>query len=157
MPTYSVKTHLVIFLLTSWLLAGCSGTRPDSIGVKNGKLVQCPASPNCVSSDSTDEAQFVPAIIISTSPEVAWHGVKEYLHSQENFSIITETSHYFHVECASTFFGFIDDFEIYLQPRDGIIAVRSASRLGYSDFGVNRNRIAHFRQYLLANNLINMD
>jgi uncharacterized protein (DUF1499 family) len=144
-------------LLSALLLVACSGTRPENLGVINGKLAQCPASPNCVSSHSVDEAHYVSPMRITTTPEAAWDGVKQYLLSQENFRITTETNQYFHVECASTLLGFVDDFEIYLLPQEGRIAVRSASRLGYSDFGVNRDRIVHFKHYLGANDLINMD
>jgi uncharacterized protein (DUF1499 family) len=156
MPTHRITTHSIL-LLSALLLAACSGTRPGNLGVMNGKLAQCPASPNCVSSDGIDEVHYVAPLIIATTPDAAWDGVKQYLLSQPNFIITTETNHYFHIECASALLGFVDDFEIYLLPQNRKISVRSASRLGYSDFGVNRDRITHFRNYLRANKLINMD
>ena len=54
--------------------------------------------------------------------------------------IIAETSDYLHAECATAIFGFVDDLEVHLRVAEGVIAVRSASRLGYSDLGVNRRQ-----------------
>jgi uncharacterized protein (DUF1499 family) len=50
--------------------------------------------------------------------------------------------------CSSVFFGFVDDLELHLCPSQNLIAVRSASRLGHSDFGVNRKRIENLRGLL---------
>ncbi len=63
--------------------------------------------------------------------------------------IVTESPEYLHAECRSSVFGFVDDLELQLRPSDGIIAVRSASRLGHSDFGVNRKRIETLRNALI--------
>jgi uncharacterized protein (DUF1499 family) len=46
-------------------------------------------------------------------------------------------------------FGFVDDLELHLRAAEGVIAVRSASRLGYSDLGVNRRRIEDLRALLI--------
>ena len=62
--------------------------------------------------------------------------------------IVTETDDYLHAECRSAFFGFVDDLELHLRPTQGIIAVRSAARLGHSDFGVNRKRVENLRALL---------
>jgi uncharacterized protein (DUF1499 family) len=61
---------------------------------------------------------------------------------------IAETSDYLHAECATAIFGFVDDLELHLRVAEGVIAVRSASRLGYSDLGVNRRRIENLRALL---------
>ncbi len=62
--------------------------------------------------------------------------------------IVTETDDYLHAECRSAFFGFVDDLELHLRPTQGIIALRSAARLGHSDFGVNRKRVENLRLLL---------
>jgi uncharacterized protein (DUF1499 family) len=68
--------------------------------------------------------------------------------------IVRETADYLHAECRSTLFGFIDDLELNLRPTEGIIAVRSASRLGYSDFGANRRRIERLRASLIIQGVL---
>ena len=61
---------------------------------------------------------------------------------------------YLHAECRSAVFGFVDDLELNLRPAEGIIAVRSASRLGYSDLGVNRKRIETLRTALIRQGIV---
>ncbi|HOW77583.1 MAG TPA: DUF1499 domain-containing protein [Candidatus Competibacteraceae bacterium] len=56
----------------------------------------------------------------------------------------TGRNQYLHVEFRSAVFGFVDDMEFYFSP-PGTIQVRSASRTGYSDFGVNRERVETLR------------
>lgn len=60
-------------------------------------------------------------------------------------TIITQDQDYLHAECRSAVFGFVDDLELHLRPDTKIIAVRSAARLGYSDFGVNHKRVEELR------------
>ena len=62
--------------------------------------------------------------------------------------IVSETDEYLHAECSSAVFGFVDDLELYLRPTHDVIAIRSAARLGHSDFGVNRKRVENLRLLL---------
>jgi len=64
--------------------------------------------------------------------------------------VVTEQPGYLHVECRSKLFGFVDDLEFQLRAEQGLIAVRSAARTGYYDFGVNRQRVEALRAALLA-------
>ena len=68
--------------------------------------------------------------------------------------IVVDTADYLHAECASAVFGFVDDLELHLRRAEGIIAVRSASRLGYSDLGVNRHRIENLRALLISQGIV---
>jgi uncharacterized protein (DUF1499 family) len=112
-----------------------SGTRPHGLGVRNGKLKEVPSSPNAVSSQGTDKAHAIAPLgsIIGDTPRAR---------------IIEETPDYLYVEYESALLGFIDDVEFYLPAYEKIIHVRSASRLGFSDFGVNRKRIEDVREKL---------
>jgi uncharacterized protein (DUF1499 family) len=60
--------------------------------------------------------------------------------------IVTATDHYLHAECSSALFGFVDDLECLLDAEAGVIHLRSAARMGYSDLGVNRRRIETLRE-----------
>jgi uncharacterized protein (DUF1499 family) len=84
----------------------------------------------------------------------AWLAVRRSVESLPLTKIIAETSDYLHAECTSAVFGFVDDLELHLRTAEGIIAVRSASRLGYSDLGVNRRRIEDLRAILLKHGII---
>ena len=59
--------------------------------------------------------------------------------------LITREADYLYVEVVSKLLGFVDDVEFVLDRQAQCIRVRSAARLGYSDFGVNRKRIEAIR------------
>lgn len=129
-------------------LFSCSGTRPDTLGIKQGTLGTCPASPNCVSSDSHDTEHHVQPIQLAHSSDISWPRIRQQVTGLPRTRIISYTDNYLHAECSSRLFGFVDDLELHLRAEENIIAVRSASRLGYSDLGVNRRRIEDLRTLL---------
>jgi uncharacterized protein (DUF1499 family) len=108
-------------------------------------LKPCPASPNCVSSDSADDNHAVAPLKFNGHAEKAWQAAKDALLTLPRTRIVADTGQTLHAECRSAVFGFVDDVEFELRADQGIIAVRSASRVGYSDFGVNRRRIETVR------------
>jgi uncharacterized protein (DUF1499 family) len=69
-------------------------------------------------------------------------------------TIVKKTDTYLHAEFRSRVFRFVDDLELLLDPATGVVAIRSASRIGYSDLGVNRRRVATLRQKLTQNGII---
>ena len=83
-----------------------------------------------------------------------WKALKEVLNARPRTRIVTVTDDYLHAQEKSRIFGFVDDIEFHLRSAEGIIAVRSASRVGYSDFGVNRRRVEEIRKVLHEQNLI---
>jgi uncharacterized protein (DUF1499 family) len=122
-----------------------SGSTPKNLGVKNGKLTTCPNSPNCVCSHDTDaEHQISPLTYTGNAPE-AFKRLKTIIQGLENSKIVEDRSDYLYAEFTSKLMGFVDDVEFYLDETSGAIQVRSASRLGQSDLGVNRQRIETIR------------
>jgi uncharacterized protein (DUF1499 family) len=113
-------------------------------------LRPCPASPNCVSSDAADVYHAIPAIAFRGPAEKAWQTAKDALLALPRTRLVNDNGLKLHAECKSAIFGFVDDVEFELRADRGIIAVRSASRTGYSDFGVNRRRIEAIRAALRA-------
>ena len=130
-------------------LFSCSGQRPTNLGITDNKLAACPLSPNCVSSDASDELHKVLPIKFNVLANDAWEKTKQTVVNLPRTQIVTETPDYLHAECTSAVFGFVDDLELHLRPSEGIIAIRSASRLGHSDLGVNRERIETLRVLLI--------
>jgi uncharacterized protein (DUF1499 family) len=135
-------------------LFSCSGTRPANLGVKDGRLANCPSSPNCVSSDAADSAHSISAFQIIIPPADAWRALRALLEELPRVQIITANEDYLHAECSSAVFGFVDDLELHLRSGQNSIAVRSASRLGHSDFGVNRKRVENLRGLLAKQGVI---
>ncbi len=122
-----------------------AGNRPTNLGVKQGQLLACPNTPNCVNSQSTDPKSQIAPLPFSGSPTEAITRLKTVIEGQPRTKIITEDSNYLYAEFTSALMGFVDDVEFYLDEAAGVIHVRSASRLGQSDLGVNRKRIETIR------------
>ncbi|BAU66486.1 hypothetical protein STA3757_38910 [Stanieria sp. NIES-3757] len=120
-----------------------AGKKPNNLGVKDGKLASCPGTPNCVSSQSDR-----PQEKIAPLPAVSISELKKVIASMERITIIEETNNYLYAEFKSKLMGFVDDVEFYLDEAANVIHVRSASRLGKSDLGVNRQRIEAIRAKL---------
>ncbi|MBD2437677.1 DUF1499 domain-containing protein [Nostoc sp. FACHB-110] len=122
-----------------------AGKRPHNLGVRDGKLASCPNSPNCVSSQSTDAIHQIAPLTFHTSPEQAIAHLKSIVQSLPRTTIISESQDYLYAEFKSALMGFVDDVEFFLDRNANVIQVRSASRLGQSDLGVNRQRIETIR------------
>ena len=113
-------------------------------------LGPCPDSPNCVSSQSSDSSHFIEPIRLTVAPERGWDALKAVLQAMQRVKIVEESDGYIHAEATSRMFRFVDDVEFLMRPDGQFVDVRSASRVGYSDFGVNRRRIERIRQELMA-------
>jgi len=122
-----------------------SGKRPTDLGVEQGKLLVCPNTPNCVSSQSTDAAYQIEPLAYSVESAQALADLKSVIEAMPRTKIITETDNYIYAEFTTALMGFVDDAEFYLDEAAGVIHVRSASRLGQSDLGVNRKRVEEIR------------
>lgn len=127
-----------------------SGRRPNDLGVKNGRLKAAPASPNAVSSQATGGYHQVAPLRYNGTAEPAMAALKSIIESTPRTSIVEERADYLYAEFTSMLIGYVDDVEFYFPPNEPVIHVRSASRLGYSDFGVNRKRIEDIRAKLTA-------
>jgi uncharacterized protein (DUF1499 family) len=121
-----------------------TGTRPSNLGVSAGRLAPCPATPNCVGSQDLDLAHRIAAIPYSGSAEQAISTLKQAINALPRTKILSETENYLYVEFTSNLLGFVDDVELYADGA-GAIQVRSASRLGESDLGVNAKRLESLR------------
>jgi uncharacterized protein (DUF1499 family) len=127
--------------------AACANPGPGDLGVKDGMLPSCPARPNCVSSQSVDVRYRIEPLRYTTSLHDAQEKLLTILRSMQRTTIIVREDDYIHATSASFLFRFVDDVEFYFYAEEKTIHVRSASRLGYYDFGVNRRRVDHIRNY----------
>lgn len=135
-------------LLVLALAAGCDSARRDATEVHLTPFQSCPSSPNCVSSDASDEGHYVKPFEISGTEEAAWGAVVAAIRALPRTDIVNSSGDYAHAQCRSRLFGFVDDLEVELRRADKHIAVRSASRTGYSDLGANRRRVEALRVQL---------
>jgi uncharacterized protein (DUF1499 family) len=86
--------------------------------------------------------------------EQAWPAARSAVANLPRTQIVDETSDYLHAESRSRIFGFVDDLELQIRPAENSVAVRSASRLGYGDLGVNRRRVETLRSELIRQDIL---
>jgi uncharacterized protein (DUF1499 family) len=123
-----------------------SGQRPNNLGVKDGKLAPCPASPNCVVSQGEADAEHaITPIQYDGDAASAMQRLEAVIKTMPRTSIVAQTDTYLYAEFTSQLMGYVDDVEFYIDPTESVIHVRSASRLGQSDLGINRKRIESIR------------
>lgn len=133
--------------------AACNAKTPREVGL--GALAPCPPTPNCVSSlaDPSSPARVEPLEIVGP-PAAAWAALHEVLASWPRLEIVAESAQAIHAEERSALFRFEDDLELRLRASEGQIDVRSASRRGRSDLGVNRRRIERLRAALAERGVV---
>lgn len=110
------------------------------------RLKPCPDSPNCVSSQAERDEQRVEPLRYGVSREVARKALIEAIGALPRTEFLLQRSDFIHAVQRSLVFRFTDDLECYLPPHENLIHVRSASRAGHYDFGVNRRRVERLRR-----------
>jgi uncharacterized protein (DUF1499 family) len=140
------KFYIVLLVI----LTGCSGAMPK-LGIKNGQLMPCPNTPNCVNSQTAEEKHAISPIHFRGSQKEAQTALLKLLNLWKRTNIIVTEESYIRAEFVSRVFRFVDDVEFYFpstETEETLVHVRSASRVGYSDLGVNRKRIEQIRSKL---------
>lgn len=128
---------LFVFFITLLLLAKYSQAAGFKQGLVKGKLKPCPSTPNCISS----EDGMIGAINIDgMEPGLAWDTFKQTIVKHKG-NIQTESNDYLWAVFKTSVLGFADDVEARLDTSNKQIHLRSASRVGYYDFGANRKRL----------------
>lgn len=116
------------------------------------RIAACGKRPNCVSSRETRADFRVEPLNFTGSPEEAFERARAAVEALPRTRIVVSEAGYIRAECSSAVFGFVDDLELELEVDSitgrGTIQLRSASRQGYSDLGVNRKRVEHLRAAL---------
>lgn len=135
---------IAAFFPLRWLVERAS-PMPENLGVADGRLAPCPESPNCVSTQATNDRHGIEPIAYERETAVAHAKLLAILEADPQFTIITNTPTYIHAEARSDLWRFIDDVEFRFDETERFIHFRSASRLGYGDAGVNRQRMEKIR------------
>lgn len=122
---------------------GMKSQKGSAPGLVDGRLADCPSSPNCASSEdnapSGKKVDPLPGSMEQAKDAITALGG----------SITSDSSDYLAATFTSKIFKFVDDVE--LRPAaDGSVHIRSASRVGYSDRGANKNRIAAIRAQMAS-------
>ena len=143
----------IISLLTLLAVAlfgyACCSSPPETLGVRDGRLSPCPSSPNCVSSFDEGDKHVEP-LKFKGAPNAAMARVVKRIAMMDGATLITQNDTYLHVEFRTSIMRFVDDVELLLDAKNEQIHIRSASRRGYRDLGVNRERVNPIRTVVSA-------
>jgi uncharacterized protein (DUF1499 family) len=141
-----ILAAIVIAVIVVFGGMSCAGRRPPQTGLVRGQLRPCPSSPNCVSSEAEkDKSAWIEPLTFEGTPEDAWERLGAAVEKiggkvQEN------KGNYLWATFTSTVFRFVDDLELRMDAENKVIHVRSGSRVGHSDLGVNRKRVEKLRE-----------
>jgi uncharacterized protein (DUF1499 family) len=136
------------------ILWGCSGNPADRHDSESSGFLDCPDTPNCVSSLAKNSKYRLEPFKLKRDPKTSWDMVQKTVGSLPRTKIVSANSSDIHAECRSMIFRFVDDLVLHLTPSNGIIQIRSASRTGYFDLGVNRDRVENLRKKLQQKDII---
>ena len=117
--------------------------RPGNLGVKDGRLAPCKRTPNCVSSQAEpqDREHYIGPVAFSGT----MRELRAAVEAMPRATVVSAEGQYLYAEFRTRLMRYVDDVELYYDERAGLVQVRSASRLGRRDFGVNRGRVEELR------------
>jgi len=136
----------VILGIAALVVMSCKTPAP-TVQLMDGKWRPCPDTPNCVSSESDVAASRVAPFAFTGAPDKAWDRTRQAVLATGG-RIQAERDGHLWATYTSRVFRFVDDLELRLEPSAGVIHVRSASRVGRSDLGVNRKRVEKLRRQM---------
>lgn len=112
------------------------------LGLEDGKLLPCPGTPNCVCSEYPKSPGYVSSLPVTANE--AWDKIKQVVVTMGG-EIMTEKTGYLRASFTTRLFRYVDDVELRLDKNHQVIHIRSASRVGHSDMGLNKKRVARMR------------
>jgi uncharacterized protein (DUF1499 family) len=125
------------------------GSSPDkqaiTSGPKGGRVSGCPGTPNCISSQSPDEAHRIAPLLVDSAHEGDFYCLRAIVSGMDRVTVLVADQENIRAEFR-TLLGFVDDVQFQLDKENRAIQMRSASRVGYWDFGVNRRRLQGIRK-----------
>ena len=135
---------IIFGLIIAFSSLSSSNSAMAAISINN-RLEPCPSSPNCVVSVNGDEEHIIDPIAYQGDRATAKETLLKVLSVVPRTEVIDSTDNYIHAESTSRIFKFVDDVEFYFPEDENVIHLRSASRVGESDLGVNRRRMEQIR------------
>lgn len=139
---------LLLFIIYFFIL-GINSKYKNSPELIDGRLSKCPDTPNCVCTENKNHTDhYISPINISQStvPNFNFLLILKEIVLNMGGSIQIEKVNYITATFTSAIFRFVDDFEIRIDKKNKVIHLRSASRVGRSDLGINKKRIELFKQ-----------
>jgi uncharacterized protein (DUF1499 family) len=147
---------LIVILLLAGRIGLLSGKQPQGLGVTDGKLKRLPRTPNCVSSQADlwkdspqwEYARIEPLALQGDGP-ATMAKLARIIEAMPGAKLVERKSDYLYAQFTTAMMKYVDDVELWFDPQTHVVHVRSASRVGRKDFGVNRARVEAIREQLL--------
>lgn len=148
MKTLLIIAAILILLVIALLFTlKANSTIDKAPGLAQGMLSRCPDTPNCVCSQYEDAADhYIHPLAIPPNTSLNIPAVLKEVVQELGGKVQTETDNYLAATFTSTLFKFTDDLELTIDLAQGLIHIRSAARVGYSDMGVNRKRVERLKE-----------
>ncbi len=147
---FIIAAAICVAGVAGMFILSMTASKPSDLGVNDGRLAELPDSPNCVSTQTEKQDQWMAPLTYDGDRGSVLEDIRKVLQSMSNARIVEERENYLRAEFRSTFFRFVDDVEFLVEPETSRVHFRSASRVGYSDMGVNRDRMERIRELFLA-------
>lgn len=149
---------IVVLVLLGARVGLFAGQAPTDLGVKEGRLKPPSPTRNSVSSQSrlypghgqAAYAAIEPLPLLNDDPDGSMRHLSAVLSETPGVRLVRAEPGYLRAEATTRWLRFVDDLEFWLDRQAGVIEMRSASRLGREDFGVNRQRLDNIRGAYLA-------
>ncbi|MEM6641201.1 MAG: DUF1499 domain-containing protein [Pseudomonadota bacterium] len=156
---FTTRAGLCALLIAAlFSTTGCSSMDTNASGLTDdGRFVACPNKPNCRCSDADDDTHAIAPYRIVGEPAVAWAALATWLSAEPRIDLKERRDNYLYAVATTRLLRFKDDVEFHLRADQGVIAVRSASRVGHSDLGANRKRLERIRQALADQGVVARD
>ncbi len=148
---FYIIISLALIIIVALIMLSVASRKQPVLGLIEQQLRACPQSTNCVCSERPDEKAFIEPLAYSTTAEDAWHRLKLII-IETGGKITAENEGYLHAQYVTPLMRFVDDVELRLDSESSLIHIRSASRVGKSDLGANRQRVERIRSSYRSEN-----
>jgi uncharacterized protein (DUF1499 family) len=134
----------LLLVWSGWLAWLSYIAKTPDVQLLDGHLRPCPETPNCVSSESVAPQARIEPLRFKGAPQAAWADLESSIHDLGG-TIVERRDGFLWATFTSCIFRFVDDMEFRMEAEAGVIHLRSASRVGRSDLGVNHKRVERLR------------
>lgn len=149
-----VLVVLIIVSILMFYVLGLTSRSGSAPGLVEGQLFRCPDKPNCICSEYRDDkAHYIEPIAIPAATQIDYLANMKMTIIAMGGKIESESENYLASTFSSAIFGFVDDLEVRIDMNHHVIHIRSASRVGHGDRGVNKKRLNLLKQRYNDGNL----
>jgi uncharacterized protein (DUF1499 family) len=141
-----IIASIALFVIIVFFIFGYMSNSGEAYGLVEGRLKQCPDKPNCVSSEFVSDAEhYIEPLVYSVDQAAQVLPRLKMIIGEMGGSVQLEKADYLAATFTSSLFRFVDDLELRIDTVQKTIHLRSASRVGHSDLGVNRKRVERLK------------